>query len=109
MRPNSSSAAWLQGGARTPNPLLDPHLVSVSRAWSQAATGIVACVSQMSLSDGTRMFTSRNSLPGPPSRNALGPKFFCAEEKCRPWNGLSSIVPLQTQEDGFPLDWGADN
>lgn len=58
---------------------------------------------QTSLSDRTGMFTCRNSLSGPPPRIALGPKFFCTEEKCRPWNGLSSIVPWQTQEDGFPL------
>ena len=29
MRPDSS-ADWLQGGAKAPNPLLDPHLVWVS-------------------------------------------------------------------------------
>ena len=64
---------------------------------------MIASASQMFLSDGTRMFTCRNSLSSHPPRNAPGPKFFCIEEKCRPWNGLSSIVPWQTQEDGFPL------
>lgn len=30
-------------------------------------------------------------------------KSYVQRKSCRPWKGASSIVPLQTQEEGFPL------
>lgn len=92
------AAGWGQGSKSS-----DGASSGVGRCGSEhrRPQGIIAGVSQMPLSDDTRMFTSRNSLSGPSPRNALGPKFFCTEEKCSPWMASAALFLGKHRKVGF--------